>query len=181
MNRNTNKVLVTFAFAGMLVLAGCASGPKKAPMAGSAPAAGSTAGALGAGMGNAQAIQAGPQSSYQNRTVYFDFNQSVVKPQYFPLLKAQAAYLVANSGASVVLQGYCDDRGTWDYNIGLGSRRAVAVQRFLELQGVSDSQIKTISYGEAYPADSANNEAAWAQNRRVVIVFGTTPAPTATP
>ena len=71
----------------------------------------------------------------------------------------------------VLLAGYTDDRGTWEYNIGLGSRRAAAVRQFLLLQGADASQIRTISYGEAYPADPQNNEAAWAKNRRVVIKF----------
>jgi peptidoglycan-associated lipoprotein len=185
MNRNTNRIFALLAVAGMLALAGCASGPKnQAAMAGSASSAASTSGAMGAGMGNGEAMggpSAGPQSNYQNRTVYFDFNESVVKPEYFQLLKAQAAYLVAHPDASVVLQGYTDERGTLEYNVALGSRRAAAVQNFLELQGVSGSQMKMISYGESYPADPGHDEDAWSQNRRVVIVFGTMPEPTAEP
>jgi len=95
----------------------------------------------------------------------------VVQSQYFPLLKKQAEYLTTHQNAQVLLAGYTDDRGTWEYNISLGSRRAAAVQQFLLLQGVSEDQIQTISYGEAYPADPQDNEAAWAKNRRVVIKF----------
>lgn len=175
MNRN----LAILALAGMLALAGCASGPKTSPAptgatAGAAASA-STAGAQSSTAGTGQAMgaqpQAGPQSSYDDRVVYFDFDKSVVKPEFFALLKRQAAYLTAHPDAQVILEGYTDDRGTWEYNIGLGSRRAASVQQYLLLQGVNQNQIKTISYGEAYPADPADNEAAWAKNRRVVINY----------
>jgi peptidoglycan-associated lipoprotein len=115
--------------------------------------------------------QAGPQSVYQNRVVYFDTNRSVVKSQFFSLLKTQAEYLSAHPNQKVMLEGYCDERGTREYNIGLGSRRAAAVRKFLMLQGVNADQLETVSYGEAFPADPGHNAAAWAKNRRVVINF----------
>ena len=178
------RIMLLVAVAGGLALAGCQSFPTQKNSTGGsqgATAATTTTGAasagaasgtsLGAASGTSATPAAGPGSSYDSRTVYFAFNKSVVQSQYFQLLKAQAAYLNAHPGASVLLAGYTDDRGTWEYNIGLGSRRAAAVSQFLMLQGVSENQIKTISYGEANPADPQDNEAAWAKNRRVVITF----------
>lgn len=175
------RVIMLAVVASALALAGCKSFPTQTPGAGSqaAPASASTAGAMASGTSSGQALgtngtqapSAGPGSTPESRTVYFEFNKSVVQSQYFQLLKTQAGYLTAHPNAQVLLAGYTDDRGTWEYNIGLGSRRAAAVRQFLLLQGVSKNQIKSISYGEAYPADPEDNEAAWAKNRRVVINF----------
>lgn len=183
---NVKRFWAVAAAAGILALAGCQSAPRGGPAAPAsgtqgAAAAASTAGAQAGGVGAGQAMgqgaagqappQAGPDSAYEQRTVYFDFDKSVVKPAYFDLLKHQADYLMSHSDANVILEGYTDDRGTWEYNIGLGSRRAAAVRQYLMLQGVNAGQIKTISYGEAYPADPADNPDAWAKNRRVVIKY----------
>lgn len=175
------RVIMLTIVASALALAGCKSFPTQAPGAGSqaAAASASTTGAMASGTSSGQALgtngapapSAGPGSTPESRTVYFEFNKSVVQSQYFQILKTQAEYLSTHSNAQILLAGYTDDRGTWEYNIGLGSRRAAAVRQFLLLQGVGKSQIKTISYGEAYPADSQDNEAAWAKNRRVVINF----------
>lgn len=174
------KVVILAAFASALALAGCKSFPTQAPVgatsraAASASTTGAVAGATAGGQAlgaTQQAPAAGPGSTYQSRTVYFAFNKSVIKPEYFPLLKNQAQYLTAHPHAKVLLAGYTDDRGTWEYNIALGARRAAAVRQFLIIQGVNPDQIQTISYGEAYPADPQNNEAAWAKNRRVVINY----------
>ena len=174
------KVVILAALASALALAGCKSFPTQAPAevtsraAVSASTTGAVAGATASGqaLGAAQqAPSAGPGSTYASRTIYFDFNKSVVKPEYFQLLKKQAQYLSTHTHAKVLLAGYTDDRGTWEYNIALGARRAAAVRQFLMLQGVNSGQIQTISYGEAYPADPQNNEVAWAKNRRVAINF----------
>ncbi|MDN5863622.1 MAG: peptidoglycan-associated lipoprotein Pal [Gammaproteobacteria bacterium] len=170
------KLFTAAAILSALALAGCASQPEQtAPAPSTQGTATSTTGTEGAGtqpvtpmMGQANA---GPESSYENRVIYFDFNRSVVQPEFFPLLRRQADYLNAHAGAVILLEGYADERGTREYNIGLGARRAASVRKFLLLQGVGDDQIKTISYGEAYPADPGHNEAAWAKNRRVVINF----------
>jgi peptidoglycan-associated lipoprotein len=176
------RLIILAVVASGLALAGCQSFPTPAPTTGSraAPSSASTAGAMAGSTAGGQALSAngmnrtpssGPGSSPESRTVYFAFNKSVVQSQYFPLLKNQAAYLTAHPNIRVLLAGYTDDRGTWEYNIGLGSRRAAAVRQFLLLQGVDASQIQTISYGEAYPEDPQNNEVAWTKNRRVVIKF----------
>lgn len=171
-----NKFFAAIAILGVVALAGCASQPQQmAPATGTQGAATSTTGAqgIGAEQGTAmgQQAKAGPDSAYKNRVVLFDFNRSVVKAEYYPLLRRQADYLNEHQNADIMLEGYADERGTREYNIGLGARRAAAVRKFLLLQGVSKDQIKTISYGEAYPADPAHNQTAWAKNRRVVINF----------
>lgn len=164
----------------VFTLAGCRSLPSK-PIPGStqvATAGASTTGAAGMSTSSGRGLSAempppvaGLKSSYENRAVYFAFNKSIIKPKYFSLLKNQANYLLAHTNTKVLLEGYTDDRGTWGYNIGLGSRRAAAVENFLLLQGVTPGQVKTISYGEAYPADPANNPSAWTKNRRVIINY----------
>lgn len=178
-------IVVLTAGLMLLALAGCQSFPQQSQGAAAsttsqAPASASTAGASAGGVGQGTSLQAasaaqppaaGPESPYKARVIYFDFNKSIIKPAFFPILKKQAAYLMAHSNAHVLLEGYTDDRGTWDYNIGLGARRAAAVRKFLLLQGVNAKQINTISYGEAYPADPKNTPKAWAKNRRVVIKY----------
>lgn len=97
---------------------------------------------------------------------YFDFDQSLLKPESRVALKAHAANLVANP-TNVRLVGHADERGTREYNMALGERRAKAVRDFLVLNGVDASVLEVISYGEERPAVAMSNESAWAQNRRV--------------
>jgi peptidoglycan-associated lipoprotein len=114
---------------------------------------------------------AGPDASLQNRVVYFDFDSSEVLPEYREVLKQNARYLVDNPDARVRLEGHTDERGSREYNIGLGERRAQAVRQVLMLQGVSAGQISTVSYGEERPAVLGSDEEAWALNRRVELVY----------
>jgi peptidoglycan-associated lipoprotein len=105
------------------------------------------------------------------RTFYFDFDQSAIKSESRAPLTAHAAFLSANPSLKVVLEGHCDERGTKEYNIALGEDRAKSVAQFLKVNGVSDSQIEVISYGEERPAMMGQNEDAWAKNRRVFIEY----------
>jgi peptidoglycan-associated lipoprotein len=115
---------------------------------------------------------AGPNAAdLQNRTIYFDFDSSEIKPEYNAVIAAHARYLAANTSIRVRLEGNTDERGSREYNIGLGERRAQAVRQALMLQGVPDAQITTVSYGEERPAVTGHNDAAWAKNRRVDIVY----------
>lgn len=100
--------------------------------------------------------------------VYFDFDQDTIRPDAREVLMAQAARL-SKSGASAVLEGHADERGTREYNMALGERRGKAVRDFLVIQGVDRAKLEVVSYGEERPADAASNEVAWAKNRRVVI------------
>jgi peptidoglycan-associated lipoprotein len=105
------------------------------------------------------------------RLIYFDYDSYAVKPEFQSLLQAHAQFLKANSARHVALEGHTDERGGREYNLALGQRRAEAVRRALGLLGVSDSQMEAVSFGKEKPADPGSNEAAWAKNRRVEIVY----------
>lgn len=111
------------------------------------------------------------QKMLDTRTLYFDYDESEIKPEYLDVIAAHARNLVRNPDRSILLEGHCDERGSREYNIGLGERRAHAVRRAMLVQGVGASQIRTISYGEERPAVPGHNESAWARNRRVEIVY----------
>ncbi|MBN7769364.1 peptidoglycan-associated lipoprotein Pal [Marinobacter daepoensis] len=112
------------------------------------------------------------QQALRDITVfYFDFDTSEIKPDTRDVLVAHARYLADNPRSQVRLEGHADERGTKEYNLALGERRANAVQRFLIVNGVSRGQIETISYGEEKPAVRGGTESAHAQNRRVELVF----------
>ncbi len=112
-----------------------------------------------------------PNSILAQRSVYFAFDKSNITSEYQPMLQAHAAYLVAHTNAKVQLQGNCDNRGSVEYNLALGQRRADSVKNALHLLNVPDAQMSTISYGKEKPRALGNNEAAWAQNRRTDIVY----------
>ena len=110
--------------------------------------------------------------------MYFDFDSAEIKGEGTDIVAAHAKYLAANPATRVRLEGHTDERGSREYNIGLGERRAQAVRRALLLQGAADTQISTVSYGEERPAVAGHDETAWAKNRRVEIVYlGGAPAP----
>jgi peptidoglycan-associated lipoprotein len=106
----------------------------------------------------------------QKNVVYFDYDSSEIRSGDVAVVAAHAAYLVKYPGARVRLEGHTDERGSREYNIGLGERRAQAVRRALLAQGVADAQVATVSYGEERPAAEGSDEAAYAQNRRVEFV-----------
>lgn len=112
-----------------------------------------------------------PSSPLVKRVIYFDFDKSEISPEMQTIILAHGSYLANHPGASVTLAGNTDERGSREYNIGLGERRAQAVRRLLLFQGATDKQIKTISYGEEKPADTGHDEAAWKLNRRVEIKY----------
>ena len=99
-------------------------------------------------------------------TVYFAFDRADLRTETRPLLRSNGDQL-RSSGASVRLEGHCDERGDEEYNLALGERRAIAVKRYLEDLGVSSSRIRTVSYGESKPAVAGHDESAWRYNRRV--------------
>lgn len=105
------------------------------------------------------------------RLLYFAFDRDEVRSEDQAIVAAHAKYLVSNPSVKVRLEGHTDERGTREYNIGLGERRAQAVRRALMLQGVGEAQISTVSFGEERPAVAGDDEAAWAQNRRVEILY----------
>jgi peptidoglycan-associated lipoprotein len=104
--------------------------------------------------------------------IYFDFDRSDIRPEFNALIAAHARHLAGAAGTRVRLEGHTDERGSREYNIALGERRAQAVRRALLLQGVRDNQLTPVSYGEERPAAEGSDEAAYARNRRVEIVYG---------
>jgi len=181
------KKLVAIAclLAGAALLTGC---PKKAttvqpPTAGTqvggstgttAPGAGaSTSGsAFGGDNGAAGGRGFGGEGGAGSRSViYFDFDKSEIRPEFADIVTANARNLTAHPNLRLKLEGNTDERGTREYNIGLGERRAQAVRRALMLQGVSESQLATVSFGAERPAVEGDDESAWAKNRRVELVY----------
>lgn len=116
-------------------------------------------------------VEAEQQRLMAITTFYFDFDQSVVKPEARAALEAHAQYLAANGG-NVVLEGHADERGTREYNLALGERRAEAIARYLSVLGVSAQQIESVSYGEERPASLGHDESSWSLNRRVELRYG---------
>jgi peptidoglycan-associated lipoprotein len=172
------RVIVVLLVAASLAFGACAhKRPKPAP-----PEPEANAGVQGSGANNANAAAGadeegpGPQAGLlATRVVYFDFDSSEIKGTGTDVVAAHAKYLAAHSGTRVRLEGHTDERGSREYNIGLGERRAQSVRRALLLQGAADAQISTVSYGEERPAAPGHDEAAWAKNRRVEIMYLTQP------
>lgn len=107
----------------------------------------------------------------RQRVVYFDFDKSEIKPEFEQIMACHAKYLQDRPTAQIRLEGNADERGTREYNLGLGERRGNAVAAALEADGASASQITVVSYGEERPVCREHNEACWSKNRRVEIIY----------
>ena len=112
-----------------------------------------------------------PESLLSKRVIYFDFDKSEVKPEYRAIVAAHASYISAHRSARVTLEGHADERGTREYNLGLGERRGNAVSGLLSAAGAMGGQLDTVSYGEERPVCRVSDEGCWSQNRRVEIVY----------
>ena len=166
-----------------VALAGCGSNVKLDPPiepTATNGTAGSGSGATGQGVGQGGVTQvqtgAGAGADAQGpaglgRVILFDFDSFVVKPEYQSLVEQHARFLQANGGRNVTLEGHTDERGSREYNLALGQKRAEAVRRSLTLVGAGDAQIEAVSFGEEKPAVEGHTEAAWSQNRRVELRY----------
>jgi peptidoglycan-associated lipoprotein len=176
------KILVALT---VVTLVTACSGPSKSTVgdgAGSAVSGGASSSGVGeGGMGQGGSMDGsgmgsgalgGPGASQENRVIYFEFDRFDVKPEYNAILQAHGRYLSGNPGSRVRLEGHADERGSREYNIGLGEKRAQAVRNVLLLQGAGTDQIATVSFGEERPAVIGSDDEAWALNRRVEIVYG---------
>ncbi len=105
--------------------------------------------------------------------IYFDYDRSSIRAEYGEVLQAHGAWLAANQGQAVLLQGHADERGTPEYNLALGSRRANAVVQALTALGAGGAQLSAVSFGEERPAAEGADEIAWSKNRRVELVYET--------
>ena len=112
-----------------------------------------------------------PNSILAKRSIYFDFDKSNIKAEYRPLVEAHAGYMTGHASATMRIEGNCDERGSREYNLALGQRRADSLRKSMVLLGVSDTRIETISWGEEKPRATGHNEAAWSQNRRDDIIY----------
>ncbi len=163
------------------VLAGCGSSVKlDPPIQGSgadASATGQGADAQGAGQSTVTQVQAGAAGADAagpagvGRVIYFDFDSFTVKPEFQPLVDQHARFLQSNRGRSVAVEGHTDERGSREYNLALGQKRAEAVRRALTLVGATDAQVEAVSFGEEKPAVAGADEDAYSQNRRVEIRY----------
>jgi len=178
-------ISIALVLAGAALLAGC---PKKAttvepPTAGT-QVGGSANGATGEGASSNATPLGGDAGAMGSRglgsdaggplarkVIYFDFDKSEIKPEFSDIVTAAAKTLTGRTSLKLKLEGNTDERGTREYNIGLGERRAQAVRRALMLQGVGETQITTVSFGAERPAVEGDEESAWAQNRRVELVY----------
>lgn len=131
-------------------------------------AGGAAGSALSAGAGSA-GYGAATRASLVSEDIFFEYDSSALLPEARDLLRKKAEFLAANPQISIIIEGHTDERGTIEYNIALGERRAESVQAFLLGLGVAPSRMSTVSYGKEKPIDPGHNEAAWAKNRRVHI------------
>lgn len=163
-----------------LALVGCSSTPKNEEMDSSKETATSQVDADIAAAKRAAAEQAAAdlmakkaelKAMIDGKVVHFAFDQSDISADNYKLIKANADYMALETNASVTIKGYCDERGTREYNLALGERRAQAVQNALIAEGVSPSRINVISLGEDNPVDEGHNESAWAKNRRAEFTY----------
>ncbi len=166
-----NFVSTMFVLAAVAVLAGCPAKPVEQPPPPPQSTA-DTSGVDNAGATTDATESTGPSGELlSKRIVYFDFDRADIRADSQSVVAAHAAYLSKNPGQKVRLEGHADERGSREYNIGLGERRGQAVRRALLLQGVAEVQLSTVSYGEERPAAAGSDEQAYSLNRRVEIVF----------
>jgi peptidoglycan-associated lipoprotein len=166
------------AVAAVLVLAGCASSvplESKAPVETSGAgqtSSSATGGSTPIAPTVSQEILAARSALGQVKpSVYFDFDSFAVKAEFQPAVNAFANYLKADSKAQLMIEGNADERGTTEYNLALGQKRAEAVKRALGVLGVSESRVEAISNGEEKPRATESTEAAWAENRRADMIL----------
>jgi peptidoglycan-associated lipoprotein len=110
-------------------------------------------------------------SLLEQTTVYFGYDRTEIRPEFKDILNAHATYLAANPQANIVLEGHCDERGTVEYNLALGERRANTVKRYLIVQGANPSQIESVSFGEERPVMIGTDDSAMSKNRRAEIKY----------
>jgi peptidoglycan-associated lipoprotein len=121
--------------------------------------------------GETSAALKDPNNILSKRSIYFEFDKFDIKDEYKPLVEAHARYLRENPGAKMLIQGNADERGSREYNVGLGQRRSDTVKRALILLGAKENQIESVSLGEEKPVCSEHAEGCWAKNRRDDMLY----------
>jgi len=125
--------------------------------------------------GDAWAQLKEPGSALAKRSVYYEYNKYDIKEEYVPVIEAHSKFLMDHGDLKIAVQGNCDDRGSREYNLALGQRRADSVRRAMVLLGVGDKQIETVSFGAEKPVAFGQDEESWAKNRRADIVYPNEP------
>ena len=193
MPHRSARIALALVFAATLAACEGTTGTVEDPETGSASAPSDTAATSGAGsdaVSGTETAVAGagdsattvpdtapphplddPATPLSTRTIYFEFDSSDVPASAQAVIGAHATYLAGHANASITLEGHADERGSREYNIGLGDQRANAVRRLMTLLGATSPQIRTVSYGEERPASAGHDESAWQLNRRVEIVY----------
>lgn len=155
-----------FGLIAAVAIAGCSSTDTATQDEGNTPTT---------GVSDNQQVNGGPTDGATTllgqRVVYFDFDKSAIRADAYEALQAHAQYLAGKQGAKIRLEGHADERGTREYNMALGERRAKAVVSFLTANGASGSQFEVVSYGEEKPVADGHEDGSWAQNRRAELVY----------
>ena len=163
-------------FTGALLvffLAACSTTPKDTSDSSGSGSSSSSSDVSTSGSEDSESIQPGSQEDLivnVGDRVFFNYDSSELDADAQELLQDQVAWLKQYSGVSVIIEGHCDERGTREYNLALGEKRAQAVKNYLLSLGISSDRLSTISYGKERPAVVGSNDGAWAQNRRSVTI-----------
>ena len=180
--KRTVVIPALFAALSAVVLSGCSSTPSGPEQTGAAvenraedssKVATVQAGNVDANTldARAQAMLRDPKNILSKRSVYFDYDRFDIKSDFQNLVSAHAKFIAEHKEAKVLIQGNTDDRGSREYNLALGQKRADAVKKGLTLLGAKESQVESVSLGEEKPKSEGHNEAAWAENRRSDILY----------
>lgn len=184
---NAMKLFVLPVLATALGMTGCASRKPAAPVsAATTPSTATTVSTEGLSEdaalnaknltgASAKGVTAANRAFLAKRVVHFDYDSSDLSTEDYQTLQAHAQFLIANANSRVALTGHTDERGTREYNMALGERRAKAVQSYLITNGVNPQQLEAVSYGKEMPINPGHNEAAWKENRRVEINYEAVP------
>jgi peptidoglycan-associated lipoprotein len=178
-------ILIVFVF-GLTIFTGCAEKKATVKEGDTQEQQASTAQSANQGTTTTQGATTGQADKEQSAKVQatataeasigdinFDFDKYNIRPDAREILKANADLFLKNGAKAIVIEGHCDERGTAEYNMALGERRAREVKKYMVNLGIKDSRMKTISYGKERPLDAAHNDAAWAKNRRAHFVVTT--------
>jgi peptidoglycan-associated lipoprotein len=177
MRSMSNTAATLAALAAILMLGACKGTPPKEEAPADAGAGTASDPSLDRQMDDSadvdeSATDVGPhEGALAKRVIFFDFDSTEIRGDGPEIVTAHARNLASKPAVKVRLEGHADERGSREYNIGLGERRAQAVRRALMLQGVGEVQLSTVSYGEERPVAAGTDEAAWTQNRRVEIIY----------
>lgn len=178
---NFKIIAMTALLASTLVLGACGSSPTRdeseaAPVVEGGSGLGgdsgaAVAGAREGGTWSGRALGGDSAAMLDTRLIYFEFDRSDIRPEYYDVLRSHAQRLIGEPNTRMVVEGHADERGSREYNIALGERRANAVIGFLQAEGVPGGQLSSVSYGEEQPLDLGHNESAWSANRRAELIY----------